>query len=307
MTNIVRVDMAGLAFMDPIRSRGEDMAHSRRLAEIVDQLPPILVHRATMRVIDGMHRVRAAMLNDRTTIEALFFEGSDVAAYNAAIEANVAHGLPLSRRDRKAAVRHMLELSPDRSDRSIARSAGVSPTTVAAIRSRSTVQNGQLNIRVGADGRYRPLTAAVGRQLAHQVLTDDPTISLRALAERAGVSVGTAHDVRERFRQGQAPVSRPDSGKPAEQPLIPTQRDQESGGVPALDTLRRDPSLRLNEVGRVFLRSLEATLLYTQVRERLLSSLPPHSAVLASRAALQCSAFWREIAEDLQQANAEAS
>ena len=42
-----------------------------------------------MRVIDGMHRLRAAILNGRSSIEVEFFDGSDEEAFIRAVEQNV--------------------------------------------------------------------------------------------------------------------------------------------------------------------------------------------------------------------------
>ncbi|WP_406302562.1 hypothetical protein OHA61_08775 [Streptomyces sp. NBC_00885] len=46
----------------PPRSRGKDVGQVARLAELDAPLPPILVGRRTMRVIDGTHRLMAATL-----------------------------------------------------------------------------------------------------------------------------------------------------------------------------------------------------------------------------------------------------
>ena len=62
---------------DSPRLEGEDLEHIRSLAELTDELPPILVHRQTMRVIDGMHRMKAAMLRGERTIEATFYDGNE--------------------------------------------------------------------------------------------------------------------------------------------------------------------------------------------------------------------------------------
>ncbi len=67
------------------RLSGEIAEHSRLLAELNDNLPPILVHRRTMRVIDGMHRVRAAQLRGRSHIAAGFFDGSERDAFVLAV------------------------------------------------------------------------------------------------------------------------------------------------------------------------------------------------------------------------------
>jgi hypothetical protein len=47
---------------ESLRLNGEDKTHVERLAEAEGPLPPILVERRSLRVIDGMHRLLAASL-----------------------------------------------------------------------------------------------------------------------------------------------------------------------------------------------------------------------------------------------------
>src|SRR5215468_7564465 len=72
-TLAIAIGLLGTA--DSPRLQGIDVSHVRALAQIEDDLPPILVHRSTMQVIDGMHRLGAAQLNGRDTINVQFFEG----------------------------------------------------------------------------------------------------------------------------------------------------------------------------------------------------------------------------------------
>ena len=104
-----------------------------------------------MRVIDGMHRLRAAQLRAAKKIEVKFFDGTDDLAFLLAVRANVAHGLPLSKADRVAAAARIIESRPQWSDRAIASAAGPSPSTVKAARKRSTDAGQQLNARLGRD------------------------------------------------------------------------------------------------------------------------------------------------------------
>src|SRR4051794_5816808 len=78
------------------RLMGEDKVHVLRLAAIEGPLPPILVDRRTMRVIDGIHRLMAASLKGQKMIDVKLFDGSREEAFLKAVEANVEHGLPLS-------------------------------------------------------------------------------------------------------------------------------------------------------------------------------------------------------------------
>ena len=95
------VEIGSLAPADSPRLAGEDGEHAARLAETPDELPPILVHRPTMRVIDGMHRLQAARLRGRETIETEFFDGSAEDAFIQAVTVNTRHGLPLTLADRR--------------------------------------------------------------------------------------------------------------------------------------------------------------------------------------------------------------
>jgi hypothetical protein len=102
------------------RSAGESLEHIRTLADITADLPPIIVHRKSMRVIDGVHRLRAARLRGQPRIAVRFFDGNDNDAFVLAVRTNVAHGLPLSLADRKAAAAQIVASHPHWSDRMIA-------------------------------------------------------------------------------------------------------------------------------------------------------------------------------------------
>ncbi|MFE7120989.1 ParB/RepB/Spo0J family partition protein, partial [Streptomyces sp. NPDC057654] len=191
---------------DSPRTTGEDDGHIQVLAELDAPLPPIIVHRSTMRVIDGMHRLRAAQVSGAESIEVRYFEGTEENAFVLAVKLNVANGLPLSQSDRTAAAVRILGSHPQWSDRRIAAATGLVASTIAAMRKRSTGGIEQLNARVGRDGRARPLNSAAGRRRAGQVIADRPQASLREIADAAGVAPATAKDVRDRILQGRDPV-----------------------------------------------------------------------------------------------------
>src|ERR1700722_2226451 len=85
------VSISSLLPADSPRSGGEDAAHILRLAESDAVMPPILVNRRTMRVIDGMHRVRVAALNGSHEVVVEYFDGTDDDAFLRAVELNVSH------------------------------------------------------------------------------------------------------------------------------------------------------------------------------------------------------------------------
>ena len=213
---VAAVPLLSLRPADSPRLNGEDKAHIVRLAETEAVLPPILVDRRTMRVIDGMHRLMAASVQGRQTIDVIFFEGSEADVFLRAVEENVAHGLPLSQADRRAAAERIITSHPRMSDRAIGHSAGLAAKTVAAIRKRSSETVPQLNARIGRDGRVRPLDGGIGRRRAAELLAGRPGASLRDVARAAGISPATVLDVRKRLERGESPVPGSPAGYPGQ-------------------------------------------------------------------------------------------
>src|ERR1700734_1869573 len=72
--DVYRLPVNVLLAADSPRHDGVDSAHVLRLAECGADLPAIVVHRQTMRVIDGMHRLQAAIRNGRELVEVTFFD-----------------------------------------------------------------------------------------------------------------------------------------------------------------------------------------------------------------------------------------
>lgn len=305
---IIEVSVESIAEFVDVRIRGVELEHAHNLAQLEVELPPILLDGAERRVIDGRHRVKAAQINGHHTIRAIIFDGSPEEAFILAVQANIAHGLPLSLADRRAAAERIARSRPELSDRSIARTAGLSAKTVSSIR-RSTADGPQSNARVGQDGRVRPLDAAVGRQAAVELITAQPEASLRTIAKEAGISISTARDVRERLRAGESPVL---AGRPGRDDLDTRRRANDAGASRAggdrriadarsiLDTLRHDPVLRYNESGRQFLRWLASRALGPEEWRSFLDHVSPHSAVLVGRLARECSASWAQLAEEFE-------
>lgn len=225
-THRVRVD--DLLPGDSPRLAGESAEHIRVLAESGDRLPPILVHRPTMSVVDGAHRVLAVRLRGEETIEARFLDGTEEEAFLDAVRANMAHGLPLSLADREAAASRVIEAFPHWSDKAVAEVVGLAPGTVAGIRRRSDA-GAAVAVRVGRDGRARPVDWARGRIAAGQIIARRPEASLREVAREAGVSPATVRDVRARLQRGEEPV--PAGWRFGDAP--PARRDATSGSVPS--------------------------------------------------------------------------
>jgi hypothetical protein len=291
------------------RLGGIDKAHVIRLTEAETPLPPILVDRATMRVIDGMHRLLAASLKGQHTIATEFFDGSPADAFLRAVEANVKQGLPLSLADRRSAAAAIIGSHPHMSDRLIAQVAGLAAKTVAAIRRRSTGEFPQLNARVGRDGRIRPLTSADLRRRVAELLAERPGASLREVARAAGASPATVQDVRKRLDRGDDPVPsrlRADRSGGDEDPTgppAPSAWRQPSGGpVPAVvQKLSQDPSLRHTEKGRRLLQMLHANMIEAQEWGAVVSGVPPHCVPIVAQVARQYAQAWQKLADELDE------
>ncbi len=275
------VPLTALSETGSPRAAGADAAHVRLLAEIdATVLPAIVVHRPAMRVIDGVHRCRAAALRGEATIRARFFDGSESEAFLLGVAANMAHGLPLTLTDRRAAARRILRMEPQRSDRSIAALSGLSGKTVARLRTFEVVDAEPIEVREGADGRHRPISAAEGRRRASALILDRPDAPLREIARAAGISVATAHDVRRRMRAGAhaAPAAAPVSGPP--------------DWLGAVARLTRDPSMRFSESSRHILRLLDAHAILAKEWDRMVDELPEHCRDAIALAASECAQMW---------------
>jgi ParB-like chromosome segregation protein Spo0J len=309
---VVAVPLSALLSSDSPRLAGQNIDHVRVLAESEVTFPPIIVNRSTLRVIDGMHRLLAAKFRGQSEIEVQFFDGDEGDAFVLAVKENIAHGLPLSLTDRTTAAARIISYHPQWSDRTIASFSGLSTKTVSAIRRRSTEDFPQLNARVGLDGRVRPHNTAEGRRIAGNLMAGDPDASLRAVARSAGISIGTAQDVRERLQRGESPVL-PKRHKANRRKVHP-KRDKPAGRHDSkvarrtsvrdraliLQNLRQDPSLRFADTGRVLLRLLRVLAIGTRGWVQLIDNLPKHCIPIVSDAARACADAWQELAEQLE-------
>ena len=336
---LVRCDL--LRVTDSPRLTGENSEHIQVLVESPDEFPPILVHRPTMRVIDGMHRLAATRLRGHEEIRVQFFNGSEEEIFAISVQENIAHGLPLSLADRKAAAARIVKAHPEWSDRRIASVAGLSHKTIGKIRATpqgASGENTQLRARRGHDGRLRPLNTSEGRRLAAELLRDNPTASLRTVARKAGISPGTARDVRDRLKRGLNPVlgrpghpsasavadqqdpgGRSERGPESPAPpgaeadrtaAVPAQRSrscgsdaeplQESDMDKILQRLRSDPTLRFSDSGRSILRHLYHSTNNAVAFGQFVDKVPHHRAATIAELAQANAELWWRLAVQLQ-------
>lgn len=298
---VVSVAVDSLVVAGSPRRSGEDRQHIRLLAETPEPLPPIVVHRETMRVIDGFHRVHAARLRGCDTIAARLVDCDRDMAFVLAVEANVTHGLPLSRVDRADAAERIIASHPHWSDRAIAAATGLSDKTVSTIRTRCGAPP---SARTGRDGRVRPLDVGRRRELAATQLRERPDAGLREIARATGLSPATVRDVRRRIDRGEHPVP----ARYRDEPPVSPRAGTEASPRPLtaveprqlLGRLTSDPALRHSEAGRRSLQLLHRHLVCTEQLTHLSRGLPDHWAPHVAHLARACAGAWHQLAEQLQ-------
>jgi DNA-binding CsgD family transcriptional regulator len=309
---------------DSPRLSGEDNHHTEVLAELGEDLPPIIAYRPSMRVVDGMHRMRAAVIRGEERIRVRFFEGPEADAFRLAVTMNVTHGLPLTLADRRAAASRILTVQPHLSDRCIARTAGLSPKTVSSLRQQIVGDTGD-PVRIGRDGRARPVNSAQGRRIASMLFAQRPNASLREIARCAGISPATAKDVRMRLDRDEDPV--PTRLREAEQGWQCQQQERraeqgldgqgeqeepEPRPVPVdggrfrrnpaamLARIARDPRLRFTQSGKALLVWFRSHVVSPDECESLMRSVPEHLTGRVAQLAREVAAEWISLANQLE-------
>ncbi|WP_405059160.1 ParB N-terminal domain-containing protein [Kribbella sp. NBC_01505] len=282
------------------RLDGVNEEHAQLLAESGDALAPIVVQRHSMRIIDGMHRFRAAEIRRQQTVRVEYVDDDDDAAFLRAVAANIGHGLALTLADRKAAALRIFGMYPDWSDRAVAGAVGLSARTVGALRLTDD-EAVRVTARRGQDGRVRPLSAATGRQRARDFILNRPHAPLREIASAVGISPATVLDVRNRLRRGEDPVPERSGpthdldGAPAGAAGSPGS-DAEDDTKELLDQLRRDPSLRYSQAGRTLLVCLN-TYPVAAKGDDLIRAVPTHCLARIAQLSRQNALVWQRFAE----------
>ncbi|MEU7897664.1 ParB/RepB/Spo0J family partition protein [Nonomuraea sp. NPDC049152] len=312
---VMDIPIADLVTGNHVRAFGISEEHVQILADCDEELPPILVQKQSLRVIDGMHRILAAELQGRTEIRARLMDVGDANAFLYSVSANIAHGLALSLSDRRNAAVQIIRLYPDWSDRAVARAAGLSGKTVSALRARqsSVAPPGR---RLGLDGRTRPVNSAAGRAIAQELLAKKPEASLREIAKEAGISPGTVRRVRAEL-QGKA-EQRPSNGDVSVRVVrrrvtlernsapTPSAHNPSFGPTAAdceaiLEILRNDPSLRYRDTGRGLLQLLHHQRPVFARTTKIMDTIPPHCRPAVAVLARIYAQGWLELAQNLEE------
>lgn len=198
-------------------------AHLEAVRRSPESWPPVVVMSDGV-IVDGHHRVAAAVAMGLGQIRVEIFAGGLADAWVHAAKVNTRHGLSWTQQQRRAAVVAMLTQWPDWSNRRIAATVGVSEATVRRARQlaapdaqatmtqshASATQSHGLDgvqMRVGRDGRQRPSTRGAISAAVHQALDRNEGASSRDVARAVGASPSYVAHVR-RQRANDSPVRR---------------------------------------------------------------------------------------------------
>jgi ParB-like chromosome segregation protein Spo0J len=311
---VVNVPVRSLVPAFYVRQAGTDPAHVRLLADAgpsID-LPAILVQKHGSRIVDGMHRLEVAKLRGQETIRARIVDCSDGEALILAVRSNTLHGLPLSKADRISGAIRILAAHPGLSDRALAGLAGLSPKSIASLRNSGIGNTPSTAKRVGRDGRRRPAVTEEGRVRAAEYMRANPEASLREVAQATDVSLGTAHSVRERLRQGLTP----EAGSSQSRALLPIAASSAASFVKPLAAIGRrnvklswlsisaklagDPTLRYTSDGRAFLRWMSLHSMRAEEWREFVDAIPERWVDEVAGVAASMSEEWNQYAQSLR-------
>ena len=142
-----------------------DREHVDRLAIAVGSLPPVDVVKLAggrFGLLAGYHRREAHRVAGVATMRIVVHNLEPEQWFPFAVRSNLAHGLPLTLAQRKAAAVRMLDDDPRRSDRAIAADCGLSHPTIAKLRQPDPDDDAagkDFQLRVGRDGKARQVPA----------------------------------------------------------------------------------------------------------------------------------------------------
>lgn len=157
------------------------VAQYKEILDAILETSPVIVYEINGKyhLVDGFHRLNAARQDNRETIKANVYKGSLQDAYGAACIANLQHGKPLTRNERKKAIEQYIKLNVQRTNVDIAKDVGVSEKTVRRYRM-ELESSGEIEpqeIRITANGieqKKKPSSAFADD--GNQTLFDEPQI-----------------------------------------------------------------------------------------------------------------------------------
>jgi transposase-like protein len=203
--------------------------------------------------------------------------------------------LARTRRERQLAVLDVLTAHPDWADRRIGNLCGVSPRTVGRLRAELAENGGDsrvkcTDVRIGRDGRARPIDPTAQRARVMAALVERPDASLRDIARAVGVSPETVRSVRaalsERFDAPPTPA-------PVDFAAWRAAHDRSVRWEP-------DHSFTSRDDGAVTAQFLERTDVQEHELERHAGAVPLSRVYEVSDEARRRAAFWAQLAERVE-------
>jgi hypothetical protein len=192
-----------------------------------------------------------------------------------------------SRRERRETAVGLLHSHPEWSDRRIAELCGVSPKTVAQLRSELPGREGEEpEMRVGRDGRARPVDAAARRALVVAALEERPDASLRAIARSVGVSPETVRSVRQLLGRKAPP-------RPVVTPLV-------WRAAPPVETWQPDAAFTSREDSAATASFFERTDVCESDLDRHVHAIPLSRVYEVADEARRRAAFWTRLAQSAE-------
>ena len=269
--------------------------HVARLVASGGHWPPLLVHRDDLVVIDGQHRLAAAIELKLVTTAVVLHDGPPDDAFMEALQANASHGLPLTLRERRSAAFRVLAIHPEWSDRKIARTCGLSSGTTRRVRASADRSAGgpviPITRRLGADGKYRPATPGEIRTRVAETISQRPDASLRAIAVQTGCSPATVLAVRQSTHQVRSEVSAPS--------IVGVDGSESTTRVPS-KLWQSDSACASSESSREFAEWFDRTTLDPRESSRYLESVPLSRIYEVVDEALRRSKEWSDFAAALE-------
>jgi hypothetical protein len=171
-----------------VRAGGISQEHAQLMVPSVQTLTPVDVVKlidGRFGLLAGYHRREAHRLAGMKTIKVVVHDLEPEEWFAFAVRSNIAHGLPLTLKERRAAAKRMVVENGRRADRAIAADCGLDHKTVARVReallqeqAESTGEFPQLpEARVGRDGKTRrvpkPMPDILARQEMEILAADD--------------------------------------------------------------------------------------------------------------------------------------
>ncbi len=236
-----------------LRTRTVDEGHLTTLLELAGHWPPLLVHQASMTVVDGLHRFEAARRLGLELVAVLLIDRPFEEVRLIALHENVTHGLPLSILERRRAALELLAAHPTWSDGRLAELCGLSRRSIGKLRRTTTdpAKPIESTWREGRDGRHRPVRSEGLRERIAAALAEQPQASLRTIARQVGASPETVRSVRRRLGSSSS------QAQPPPRPALPS-ADPLRARVLGLKRFSSDTACASTEPGRAFAEWFDA-------------------------------------------------